>query len=212
MQKNKVLLTAALGLITSAFTVHTGYAQVVQTQAATSASIKISALPFTITAPGTYVLTGNLNFSSYTGAGVNISTVVAGPVVLDFKGFTITGDRTSYGVSINSGLLNTYSFTIRNGTIKNGITGIRVTGSFADVIVNHMVFINQSGVGAVGVEFDNLNSSTISNCTFNSTYYGIYDQNSTGGNSYNNNSFVNTLIFITVYGSGNGVLKLDRCQ
>jgi hypothetical protein len=63
MKLKNTLLMAVLGLTMSALTLHTAHAQVVQTQAAKSASIKISALPFNITAPGTYVLTGNLNYS-----------------------------------------------------------------------------------------------------------------------------------------------------
>ena len=49
----------------------------------TTATVKISSLPFNITAPGTYVLAGDLDVT--TAGGINISTALAGPVVLDLK-------------------------------------------------------------------------------------------------------------------------------
>jgi hypothetical protein len=85
---NSILLTA-LGLALS-------------TLAAQSANIKISSLPFAITAPGTYVVTGNLSSSEIQNvAAITISTSISGPVILDLKGFTLTG---SGGDSIGIGI------------------------------------------------------------------------------------------------------------
>jgi hypothetical protein len=54
--------------------------------------ILISSLPFTITAPGTYVLTGNLTSSDSTNAAaIRIPTNIPGPVTVDLNGFTLTG-------------------------------------------------------------------------------------------------------------------------
>jgi hypothetical protein len=64
-----------------------GLLSVLSAQAVT---IKISSLPFAITAPGTYVLTGNLTSPSASDA-ITIDASVTGPVVVDLKGFTLTG-------------------------------------------------------------------------------------------------------------------------
>jgi hypothetical protein len=58
----KPLLMAAFGLLSAL--------------SAQSANIKISSLPFNITAPGTYVVTGNLTFPATTAAAITISTAI----------------------------------------------------------------------------------------------------------------------------------------
>jgi hypothetical protein len=209
------LLTASLGLMMSAIAVKCADSQTVTAQTAESPSIKISALPFNIVAPGTYVLTSNLTFSASGTAAINISSAIAGPVVLNLKGFTITGSDTNTVVSIgmiSPGVSNTYSITIRNGTIQGGEAGVRTYyGSFSDITVHNVVF-NQ---GIAGIEFINVASSTVSNCTFNGSYYGIYDADSNGGNRYNNETFVSNVYPLFVYGANGAiatVLRLDHCQ
>jgi hypothetical protein len=92
------------------------------------ANIQIKYLPYTISAPGTYVLTTNLttsiNYSSSQGTAITILTTVPGPVVLDFKGYTITWTGTTggaFGVFIGvpgfGGIANTFPMTLKNGTI-----------------------------------------------------------------------------------------------
>jgi len=56
MKQKNSLLIAVLGLTMSALAVQTAHTQLASTAKPTS--IKISALPFNITASGTYVLTG----------------------------------------------------------------------------------------------------------------------------------------------------------
>lgn len=102
-------------------------------QAANPKNFQISALPFNINAPGTYVLTGDLTANSVTGQGViNISTALAGPVILDLKGFTIAVGQppltNGYGIVLgfsSPGVPNAYPITIQNGTILNAPIAIR---------------------------------------------------------------------------------------
>jgi hypothetical protein len=69
----RILLMAAFSLL-SALT-YSADAQTVAAQVAKAPNIKISALPFNITALGTYVLTGNLTFSvSSPPAAINLPT------------------------------------------------------------------------------------------------------------------------------------------
>ena len=51
--------------------------------AAQAANIPISSLPFTITAPGTYVLAQDLSYSAQQGVAINILTNLAGPVIVN---------------------------------------------------------------------------------------------------------------------------------
>jgi hypothetical protein len=96
-------LMAALSLIMSALPV------TAQSVAAT-ATIKISVLPFTVTAPGTYVLVSDLACapSSY---AITIPTNLTGPVIVDLKGFTITGA----GIDVE----NNYPAVLSSITISN---------------------------------------------------------------------------------------------
>jgi len=228
-QKN-ILLTAAFGLIMSAISPQTGHTQSLTTQAVKSTSIKISALPFNITAPGTYVLTGNLTCSLLrSGSGpslgaINISTAAAGPVVVDLNGFTITGPGSnSFAVTI--GVLttegNTYPITIKNGTISNfeyALTGIGTApkqNNLSDIIANNIVFDVTSTPTAVGygINFVYVNSSSISNCTINGATVGIADSASVTGNSYNGITFLNTPFPLNVeqQSAPNSPFVLDHC-
>jgi Right handed beta helix region len=180
-------------------------------------------LPFIITAPGTYVLTGNLHYTGTDSArtAISISGAIAGPVVLDLKGFTITGvpspDFGADCISIFGSNTGLYPITIRNGTITKFETGVdanlsRVT-TVSNVTINNVIFDQN----AEGVSFTFVDSSTIKNCTFkNMSPYGIFDYQSTGGNSYNSDIFVGSGNALYVQGQfqGNGgtPLVLDRCD
>jgi hypothetical protein len=214
MNLKNTLLMAAFGLIISALS-------------AQSANIKISSLPFNITAPGTYVVTGNLNFASPPSgnavAAITISTSISGPVNLDLRGFTLTGSAgNTLGVGIGSFAgtngPNTNPITVRNGTIKNfgfGVWAEIANVYLSDITVNNVVFYPSPNPQSneTSVIFSQVNSSTISNCTFNGGVYGIEDFQSQGGNRYNNDTFIGTAEDLFVSGQNNGVpTVLNHCQ
>jgi hypothetical protein len=129
---SKIVMMTAFSLL-SVLSAQAANTQLATTQAAKSTSIPISYLPFTITAPGTYVLTGNWNFASQNSIGpaIIISAAVTGPVVLDLKGFTMIGIVNAVAVLIgqtSSAVPNTYPITIRNGTFQNFGLGITTYG------------------------------------------------------------------------------------
>jgi parallel beta-helix repeat protein len=78
----------------------------------------VSALPFTIRAPGSYYLTTNL-----TGTAGNYGIIVdANDVTLDLNGFALSGLTNSLnGIQV---LLSRQNLVIRNGTISLWATGI----------------------------------------------------------------------------------------
>ncbi len=118
---------------------------------------------FTITARGSYVLTGNLTVAS--GNGITIS---ADDVSLDLNGFTIAGTAASpaagAGVSVGAGRQNV---VVRNGIIRGGTTysggtgGTFSGGGFADGISAPSVAGNVrveaivvAGVAGSGIDLD----------------------------------------------------------
>jgi hypothetical protein len=176
----KCILIAALGL--------TG----VLTAQAAPATI-ISYLPFTISAPGNYVLASNLAIAQERGAAITIliSETTGGPILLDFKGFTLTGAgdfNGDVGIEIQGdGIANKYPITIQNGTVLIFAEGITATQ------VSKLAIKNMAVRGFIaGLGFDRVANSSVSNCQFSGSLdfgNGIVDGNSPGGNSYNNIGF-----------------------
>jgi hypothetical protein len=188
-----ILLMAALGQIMSA-------------TALQAANIQIKYLPYTISAPGTYVLTTNMSYPSSQGAAITILKTIPGPVVLDFEGYAITWTGTTgdeaFGIFIGilgPSLVNTYPITIKNGTINGFLLGI--DGEEAPITrltVENMHFANAlEAVALAGISY-----STINNCVFTVDNYGIYDYNDAANNTYLNNTFnqVSTPVTIGDYG------------
>ena len=189
--------------------------------------IPISSLPFNITAPGTYALTGNLtsppinNQNGVFGA-INISPTIAGSVVVDLGGFTLTGPGPTgtFGISIaivigtDGGPRNTYPITVRNGTIQNFGTGVEPL-TVSNITINNIVFnlanTSDSSAGVAGIYAGSMDSSIVSNCIFNvngpptnnGKNYGIIDYFSTKGNSYSNNTFSANFYCLLVMAAGN---------
>jgi hypothetical protein len=97
----------------------------------------ISRCPYTITAPGSYILTKDL-----TSPGTCI-TISANTVVIDLHGHTITGDGTGQGITDGSGpgVVPGYIVMIGNGTIQNFETGIYMTSNVTvtDIIAQNNV-------------------------------------------------------------------------
>ena len=162
----------------------------------------------------------------FKNVAINISTAIEGPVVLELKGFSITGpgfgSGPSTGVSIgiiSREISNTFPITIRNGTIANFVDGIATNTSaqLRDITINNMVFEGTRDI-SIGVSFAYVASSTIKNCTSSNTINGIGDLSSPGGNSYNNDTFVQVQIPITISGPpigspmGGYNITLDHCQ
>ena len=101
----------------------------------------ISTAPFTISAPGSYYLTGNLAVGTGGGDAVVIST---DGVTLDLNGFTVSSTASpasGYGVRIN-GVKNV---TVRNGHVRGATTfssGVFTAGGFIYGVRN----VNTAGV------------------------------------------------------------------
>jgi hypothetical protein len=184
------------------------------TAAPKAREIPISSLPFTITAPGTYVLTGNLQTNSSQSA-INIANNIQGPVVLDLNGFSLTapnadGEAIVIEAYYGSIPTNTYPITIKNGTISGGLSANPENRPFpsTEITVDNVTFVG------LGLWFFQTSYSTVKNCTFQTG--GIADYNSPGGNRYLNLTFINTVGQALFVGGSSGrapsVLTLEDCE
>ncbi len=141
----------------------------------------ITALPFTISVPGSYVVTGDL-----TGvAGQNGITINSHDVTIDLNGFTLRGVPGSLtGIAVVSGPA-WKNIVILNGTVRNwggdGINlvpsnntrleGVNATGNSNYGIAGHLGFraekcgANENGIWGIGVFGAN---GSLSDCTASS--------------------------------------------
>ena len=140
-----LLLTASLSLIMSAalFPINVK----AQTPQVHSSTTKIMQLPFAIVTPGTYELIKDLSFPSSTIPAITIQAGLPGPVVLDLRGFTMSGDVTpgSDCIDITAAPVSS-PITIQNGTIQSFVVGVNTNLGFTgnnltNVTINKVNFV-----------------------------------------------------------------------
>jgi parallel beta-helix repeat protein len=122
----------------------------------------ISSLPFTISSPGSYYLSGALTSSSN---GINVN---ADNVTIDFSGFTITGpgkySYTGFGIYMNG----RRNVEIKNGTIRGfGLAAIRENSSVGREhrVLYMRIQDNGSNADSYGAISFNGSANFILNCT-----------------------------------------------
>lgn len=93
----------------------------------------ITSLPYVISAPGVYYLSGNLAGSA--SGGITIS---ADNVVLDLRGFTLTGDTLSAGIMVGA----YRNIEIRNGTVASFDVGVNLQSATFSRVLNLSVVNN----------------------------------------------------------------------
>jgi hypothetical protein len=118
--KKKLLLLAIVGavLLSAAPVLADGDFYVVAVGG--GVGTKISSLPYTITTPGFYYVTGNLNCASGDGITVN-----SNDVTIDLMGFRLSGNPSGSGIYMNA----RKNVEIRNGSITGCNVGIICAGS-----------------------------------------------------------------------------------
>lgn len=105
-----------------------------QLDAKLEARTPISAIPFTITAPGSYYLTNNVTVAVPDGVGIIIQ---ADDVTIDLNGFTMVGGGggTAYGIRA---AVTQQNICIRNGTVRGfangGVRGENCRNSFFEAL------------------------------------------------------------------------------
>ena len=84
----------------------------------------ISSLPFTINAPGSYYLAGNLTSNSTSGNGI---TITANDVTIDLMGFLLRSSVATSGNGIHA-FDTIQNVTVRNGSVSGWSTGVALHG------------------------------------------------------------------------------------
>lgn len=114
-------------------------------------------------------------------------------------------------ITIENGAISSFGIGVWAQPSNGGGTG-QSASNLSSIDVTNLVFsfiLNPAGNGAC-VLFDGVNSSSVSNCTFSSSHYGIEDDLSAGGNRYNNDRFTN-LNPLSIFGTVNTAV-LEHCQ
>lgn len=150
----------------------------------------ISALPYTISSPGSYYVTGNLTGTS----GQNGITIAANDVTLDLRGFTLQGvPGSGSGVKLQTPTF-WRAITVRNGTARGwGDTGV------------HAQFVNGGVFDALNAEENALwgiivgDGAVLSHCSATNNGTGISASKATiVGCAANNNVYHGFQISATV--------------
>jgi len=149
-------------------------------QAETLQCTAVSSVPLTISAPGSYCLTGDL-----VSSGTAI-TIQADNVVLDLNGHTLTGSGggTTYGVysNMHRGL------RIRNGTLRGYSNPIYIDDrnspfTYAGISSRHELSDLRIEGGVAAIALVGHYSSIHHNTLMDSTQYGIYATTISGSGS-----------------------------
>ncbi len=121
----------------------------------------IGTASFTISAPGSYVLTANLS-----SAG-NVITIAADDVTLDLNGYSVhsTGTTTGNTGIFISGVRD--NITIRNGNVNGGLIGIQATTA-TNVLVEGVRVSNAKTIG-IGIISSASRNCVIRRCEINDT-------------------------------------------
>ena len=152
----------------------------------------ITALPFNISAPGTYVLATDLTVTSSSPGAVAItiyqsSFMPTGNIVLDLGGHTIHGGAFT-GLRVSS----TNYITIINGTLDGFLDGIDVSmggGSFTHLLIDNITFKSTKNTN-FGITMSKTNGAVVSRCSFiGPMYCGVSDHYSTIGSTFINLNF-----------------------
>ena len=133
----------------------------------------ISSLPFTISSPGSYYLTGSLES---TNSGI---TVAIDNVTIDLMGFTIGGAQNTNhpGISIAGGDdVMRRNVVIRNGSITRFGVGIFVKNTQSALISNLIIHQNTAeGIHLVSIDPGVCTDVTVEQCTVtDNSSFGIY--------------------------------------
>jgi hypothetical protein len=173
----------------------TPVAPVTAPQVAASKSVVITALPYTISRPGTYVLLGNVQIPS---AYLNLPAITInapGKVILNLNNFAVIGYNWSVGLGM---LIYSNDVTIENGTILNfedavdvnpySVDGVPPASYLTGFKVHNVSFVN---IYDIAIGLNKVNGADVSECSFSGgqEYFSISDTDTSTGNKYSNLSF-----------------------
>jgi parallel beta-helix repeat protein len=175
---------------------------------------KITSCPFTISAPGEYLVTADCTVPS-AGTGITIS---ASNVHLNLGGHTLT--QPSGGLGIGIVVTGASNVHINNGTVQGLLGGIVLSGASGNLlngltVSNNLIGIELDGSGnsitgnsitgsSAGILVGSGSGNTIQSNTATSNFFGILVVGGTGNTVQGNNTSSNSVgIVLGQSGSGN---------
>jgi parallel beta-helix repeat protein len=140
--------------------------------------------PVTITGPGSYRLTSNLDTGGGSPGAIATGIAVAGDITIDLNGFTIDGGSSaSNGIQLSDG----DNWEIRNGTVRGFVNGIQQS-SVSDG--HRVVGIRAIGNTSSGIALANGSGHLVKDClALDNGGDGIrvgMDSTVTGSTAFNN--------------------------
>jgi Right handed beta helix region len=144
-----------------------------------AASIPITYVPYTITAPGSYYLATDLVVVATNTQAIIINQPASGNITLDMRGHQISVPIAdlNYAIGISGGLGNSVgSVVIQNGTLLGFENGIDV--EFTNhVTVNNLTISSRSANGnGRAINISQSQNLTVENCSFiGATDCGIFE-------------------------------------
>jgi hypothetical protein len=193
MKKQIWLLALASAVLLSAAP---AWAQEFYVIAGGGVGTRITSLPYTISSPGFYYLTGNLTYT-VTSTGILVNS---DDVTLDLMGFRLTGSGSSAGIDINghnnvevrNGSLNSWGSCLidisggignraLNLRAENCTSGIFLLGGGGYLVKGCSVEASDTGIICGGAS--SVIGNTVTNCA-----KGIYGSGTISGNSVINSS------------------------
>jgi hypothetical protein len=157
-----------------------------------AANVPINYLPFTISAPGTYVLSKDLTSTNVNAVAITMNQQAVGDIVLNLNGHTLHGNGAVAGVVFlfNGGA---GALVLENGTVDGFTYGSETSNSpfttNSHLLIENVTF-KSTGPDSIGIELERVNGALISGCKFVGVMsWGVFDLNSMSRNTYSNLSF-----------------------
>jgi parallel beta-helix repeat protein len=130
---------------------------------------KITSLPYTISNPGFYYLTGNL---SYSGTGTGI-TVASDDVTIDLMGFRISGPGSGgFGIYLYDGTTGHKNVEVRNGTLNGWQYGL-LDGTAVNSQNNRALNLRVQNCSQTGISLASGGGNQVKGCIADSCNIGI---------------------------------------
>lgn len=172
----------------------------------------ITSLPYVISSPGGYKLTGNLTHTNDLASAI---TITSDNVTLDFDGFTIVNQAAPIYDSAKYGVFSMVrsNVRIRNGTLRSFIHGIRMTGegSNAGCVIEDMTLI---GCRDSAISTAYVNGVIIRRCNVADTGIGqsqVYALNLGGKNAYVHDNVITNTRGTSEFLYGSTAINLTNC-
>jgi hypothetical protein len=188
------------------------------------ADTTITAVPYTISATGTYVLASNLTSDDPTNPAITINAnQLTGSVTLNLMGHSLesAGTTLSVGVEVVGGSpengYNKFPVTVKNGTIvaNQGVTADYINSLTIENVKIELIQRTQAMPPPVAISSQSAANMLVKNCVFNGPstgWLGIGETDSPAGNHYQNITLQNPVMPILVNSGSQTVSTITNCH